>query len=695
VAVSDEEQRRLRSVALQNASSIHQARLRADEALVRAKDELETKTQELSISLSLMRATLEATYDAILVTDSDGNVSHFNEQYLRLWGLPRESISSRSHRDIVQSTSRLFADPAAFLSRIEEIYNSQQEVSDELHLLDGRTVERFSKLQILDGRPVGRVWSFRDVTEGKRAVELQLRMAAVVESSDDAIVSKTLDGIITTWNAGAERMFGYLADEVLGRHITILFPPDRVQEEAIILERLRRGERIEHYETRRLRKDGTPIDVSITISPIKDRNGRIVGASKIARDITGRMKFEHEREELLASERVARTEAERASRLKDEFLATLSHELRTPLSAIVGWSQVLATGKASPADIEQGLDAIQRNARAQTQLIEDLLDMSRIISGKLTLNVQWTDLASVVNAAVDSVRPAADAKGIRLRKILDPHAGPVSGDPTRLQQVVWNLLSNALKFTPKGGAVDVLLQRVDSHLEITVRDTGIGISPEFLPVVFERFRQADASTTRLHGGLGLGLSIVRNLVELHGGTIRAESAGLNQGATFVVILPLAPIRTGESGEHPTSSRATALDVSQVDLSGVKVLVVDDEPDARALIGRVLTNCKAEVAVAASATEGLNQLASFRPHVLVSDIGMPGVDGYQFMREVRKRPPDQGGIMPAVALTAFARSEDRTKAMIAGYTVHVAKPIEPQELLATVANLAGRMGTQNL
>ena len=276
-------------------------------------------------------------------------------------------------------------------------------------------------------------------------------------------------------------MFGYSADEAVGRSITILFPPDRMGEETEILDRLRRGEHIQHYETQRLRKDGTQINVSISVSPIKDRQGRIIGASKIARDITGRMKFEIEREELLASERAARADAERASRLKDDFLATLSHELRTPLSAILGWSQVLASGRATPADLEQGLDAIQRNARAQTQLIEDLLDMSRIISGKLTLNVQWTDLASVVNAAVDSVRPAAEARGIRLRKILDPRAGPVTGDPTRLQQIVWNLLSNALKFTPKGGDVDVILARVNSHLEITVRDTGIGISPEFLP----------------------------------------------------------------------------------------------------------------------------------------------------------------------------------------------------------------------
>ena len=248
---------------------------------------------------------------------------------------------------------------------------------------------------------------------------------------------------------------------------------------------------------------------------------------------------------------------------------------------------------------------------AQTQLIEDLLDMSRIISGKVRLDVQWTDLAAVVDAAVDSVRPSADAKGIRLRKIIDPHAGPVSGDPTRLQQIVWNLLSNAIKFTPKGGKVDVLLERVNSHLEITVRDTGVGINPEFLPQVFERFRQADSSTTRSYGGLGLGLSIVKHLTELHGGTVRAKSAGENQGATFSVSLPLAPVRPLESREHPTSPKAPALDC-ELDLEGIRVLLVDDEPDARVLITRVLTQCKATVKASSSADEGLAVLKEYQP-----------------------------------------------------------------------------------
>jgi PAS domain S-box-containing protein len=397
-----------------------------------------------------------------------------------------------------------------------------------------------------------------------------------------------------------------------------------------------------------------------------------------------------ERERLLEAERAARAEAERVSLMKDEFLATLSHELRTPLNAILGWSQLIAMGDMDDDELRQGVETIERNARAQTQLIEDLLDMSRIISGKVRLDVQRVDLAGVVDAAVDSVQPSADVKGIRLRKIVDPLAGPVSGDPTRLQQVVWNLLSNAVKFTPKNGTIDVLLERVNSHLEITVHDSGAGIKPEFLPLVFERFRQADSSTTRNHGGLGLGLSIVKQLVELHGGTIRAKSAGENQGATFIVALPVAAVRNEGDREHPSAYKAPVVDCDELHLEGLKVLVVDDELDARNLIKRVLKECRAEVTLAAGADEGLAAIKAVRPHVIISDVGMPGKDGYQFIRDVRSLMASEGGHTPAIALTAFARSEDRTRAMLAGYQVHMAKPIEPHELLATVASLASRM-----
>jgi signal transduction histidine kinase/CheY-like chemotaxis protein len=404
-------------------------------------------------------------------------------------------------------------------------------------------------------------------------------------------------------------------------------------------------------------------------------------------------KAAEERRHLLEAERAARTESERASLMKDEFLATLSHELRTPLSAILGWSQMLAMGGYSPEDLAEGLESISRNAHAQTRLIDDLLDMNRIVSGKVRLDVQTADLASVIDAAVNAVRPSIDAKGIRLRKILDPLAGPVLGDPTRLQQIVWNLLTNAVKFTPKEGKIDVLLERVNSHIEITVSDSGEGIAPQFLPHVFERFRQSDSSLTRRHGGLGLGLAIVKQLDELHGGTVRAKSAGEGQGATFVITLPIAPIReANERREHPTAGLTASWNWRDVHLEGIKVLVVDDEPDARNLVKRLLLTCGAEVATAESAAQALAQLSSQRPQVIVSDIGMPEIDGYHFMREVRQLSAESGGKTPAVALTAFARSEDRTRAMMAGYNVHIAKPIEPHELIATVASLVGRTGS---
>jgi PAS domain S-box-containing protein len=643
---------------------------------------------------------------------------------------------------------------------------------------------------------------------------LQERLAAVVESSDDAIITKTLDGIITTWNAGAQRIFGYTADEVIGKPVTILMPPDRVSEEPGILERLRRGERIDHYETVRMRKDGTLLDISLSVSPLRDVSGTIIGGSKIARDITDRRRMEAalrdsearlraiidaspecikivgaecelvymntagitmieaeglhcvkgtnvvsviapecraqwtenhrrvcagekldwqfeiigqhgtrrwmethavplqlpdgrraqlavtrditirkraetEREHLLEAERAARAEAERVSLMKDQFLATVSHELRTPLNAILGWSQVLRSRNYHDQDLADGLEVIERNTRVQTQLIEDLLDMSRIISGKIRLDVQQVDLHEVIKAAVASVQHSADARGIRLALVLDPLAGPVRGDPARLQQCFWNLLTNAIKFTPRGGRVQVSLQRVNSHVEVSVCDNGQGIKPEFLPHLFERFRQGDASTTRRHGGLGLGLSIVKHFVELHGGRIRAKSAGEGQGATFSIELPIMVIHPQDAGQRGHGSTEESSAIDQPSLVGLTVLAVDDEPDARTLIKRVLEDCGAKVVLAASASEGLELLARELPDMILSDIGMPGQDGYEFIRKVRALGPERGGRTPAAALTAFARAEDRTRALRAGYQTHVSKPVEPTELTAVVASLANR------
>ena len=412
-------------------------------------------------------------------------------------------------------------------------------------------------------------------------------------------------------------------------------------------------------------------------------------------EVAAREEAEADREQLLESERRARADVERTSQMKDEFLATLSHELRTPLNAILGWSQILrARGAADGEALAEGLSVIERNARVQVQLIEDLLDMSRIISGKLRLDVQRVHLQEGVRAAIATVQHAADAKEIRLQVVLDPLVGPVRGDPNRLQQCFWNLLSNAIKFTPKGGRVQVGLQRVNSHLEVCVVDSGQGIAPAFLPHVFERFRQADATSTRQHGGLGLGLSIVRSLVEMHGGSVRADSAGEGTGATFCIELPVMVVHPGEPRDgraHPRAPAPNAAPIEHPSLAGVSVLAVDDDPDARNLLRRVLEECGARVVMAGSAKEGLALVRAERPDMIVSDIGMPGEDGYAFIRQVRELKPDEGGRTPAAALTAFARAEDRTRALRAGFQMHMAKPIEPTELTAVVASLALRRG----
>ncbi len=414
-------------------------------------------------------------------------------------------------------------------------------------------------------------------------------------------------------------------------------------------------------------------------------------------DITERRSMEEQRAVLLEAERAARGEAERAGQMKDEFLATLSHELRTPLNAVLGWAQLLQMPEVGAKEMAEGVTIIERNARAQAQIIEDLLDMSRIISGKVRLEVQSLDLASVVQAALETVQPAAFAKEIRVRALLDSEAGMITGDPNRLQQVFWNLLSNAVKFTPKGGRVQVELKKVDSHLEVSVTDDGEGIEPAFLPHVFDRFRQADATTSRAHGGLGLGLAIVRQLVELHGGTISVRSAGKNSGSSFVVSLPMMVVHPSREPKverrHTAEISAPAMLRKSARMGGVKVVVVDDEPDARSLLRRLLEDCDAEVHTAETAEEAVALVQSERPHVLISDIGMPGEDGYGLIRRVRALPTETGGCTPAVALTAYARAEDRVKAIVAGFQHHLSKPVEPSELIAIVASLAGRAAVE--
>jgi len=679
-------------------------------------------------------------------------------------------------------------------------------------------------------------------------------LARVVESSDDAIVSKDLNGIILSWNPAAEKLFGYTQAEAIGKSIRMLIPADRQHEEDIVLAKIRAGEKVDHHETVRQRKDGTQLTISLTVSPILDENGVIVGASKIARDISERVRlqraaqehaenteklgeigaavaatldreaiaqkvtditteltraefgaffynvsdpdagdsfmlftlsgaskedfsrFPHPRatelfgptfrgesavrlDDVIKDPRFGRNapyngmpaghlpvrsylavpvkgfsgevlgglffghsqpgrfteqherlavgiagwasvalenarlyaDAQQANRMKDEFLAVLSHELRTPLNAIVGYARLLRGGILSSEKAERGLETLERNATWLSQIIEDVLDVSRIVSGKIRLDVQPVELPVIVDNAVATSQPAADSRGVRMQTIIDPRVGPVSGDPDRLQQVVWNLVSNAVKFTPRGGRVQVRLERVNSHVEISVSDTGVGIRPDFLPFVFERFRQADGGTTRKTGGLGLGLAIVRHIVEMHGGTVHAASAGEGLGATFRVRLPVMIVHPEVSEtprQHPRSERRVPL-TDLGDLRGIRVLAVDDEQDALALLRVVLEAAGAEVFTVASGTNALSEIERTKPHVLVLDIGMPEMDGFELISRIRQSSDPAVRDVPAAALTAFARSEDRTRALRSGFEMHLAKPVDPGELVASVATLARR------
>src|ERR1700678_3109668 len=664
---------------------------------------------ELSYALAVTRATLEATADGILAVDEAGRITGWNGKFLEMWRIPEDLIALRDAQKGRACIAVQLKDPKHYLARIVEIESSTQKSFDLLELADGGQIERYSEVISVDDSVAGRVWSFRSVTERNQSDLISRRLAAIVDNSDDAIVGKDLSSIITSWNQGAQRIFGYTAEEMIGTSIMRLIPSDRQGEEEEILAHLRRGGRFDHFETVRVTKDGRKIDVSLTISPIKDASGQVVGASKIARDITNRKLAEAalreaqqtaeaanaDKARLLESERVAREEVERASRIKDEFLATLSHELRTPLNAVLGWVTILRARQLLDQELTQGLEAIDRNARVQAQIIEDLLDMSRIISGKVRLDVQPLDLPAVVLEAIETMRTSASAKGVRLQTVIDPLNDSVFGDPSRLQQIFWNLLSNAIKFTPKGGRVQVVLERVNSHVEVSVIDTGEGISPDFLPYVFNRFQQADASTTRRHGGLGLGLAIVKNLVELHGGNVRAKSDGIGKGATFTVNLPLTVFRPppDTEREHPKSRTRELPTLPTISLDNVCVLVVDDDPDARSLLRVLLESAGAKVYLAGSAKQGMDQLLSKPVDVLICDIGMAGVGGYTLIRSIRTLGDPQKSEISAVALTAYARLEDRTEAIRAGFQNHLPKPVEPAELLAVVRSLASPRSKQ--
>jgi len=531
------------------------------------------------------------------------------------------------------------------------------------------------------------------------------------------------NGIFASWNVGSERMLGYQEAEIIGQPFERIFTPEAIQQglpaqvlQSAIAEGFSRENRWH------IRKDGTYIWAHCTITVLRDESGNLRGFAKIMQDITQRKLAEEEREELLLREQAARAAAEAANRAKDDFLAVVSHELRTPMTAIVGWAGMLHTGMLDESRAALAVETIERNANLQMQLIEDLLDISRIVRGDISLNFGRVDLARVITAAIEVVQPAANEKAIALEFMRESGDSDRSllvwGDLERLQQVVWNLLSNAIKFTPDGGRVKVQLTQGSreqrstgattnyqlpitnsprptphspNYAQIQVTDTGIGISPEFLPYVFDRFRQADSTSVRSNKGLGLGLAIARHLIELHGGTIRVDSPGRGQGTTFTIELPVLERASGAGEIGEENSLAPSLQPLAPSLSGLRVLVADDEADARQWITVVLEESGAEAIGVASVGEALEVIEQQRPDVLISDIGMPGEDGYTLIRRIRELEPEMGGTIPAVALTGYAREEDYTKALAEGFQLHVAKPIRAAELVAVVTSLAKMAG----
>ena len=641
---------------------------------------------------ALLAAIIDSSDDAIVSKTLEGVITSWNRGAEKMFGYSAPEAIGQSIRLIIPLERDAEEDDVlAHIRRGEKIDHFETVRQAK----DGRKVDislTVSPVKDAQGQIIGASKVARDITLRKRADEDRERLAAIVDSSDDAIVSKTLEGIITSWNRGAEKMFGYSAAEAIGQSIKLIIPLERHAEEDDVLAHIRRGEKIDHFETVRQAKDGRKVDISLTVSPVKDAQGRIIGASKVARDVSERKRTEAERARLITQEQGARRAAEEANQLKDDFLATVSHELRNPLNSIVGWAGLLRSGNLDEKTSARAIEAITRAAQAQDQIINDLLDVSRIISGRLRLDIRPLQLVEVLESAIDTMRPAAEAKQIRLQALLDPVAGPMAGDPDRLRQVFWNLISNSVKFTPRDGRVQILLQRINSHIEIIVSDTGIGIEPEFLPYVFDRFRQGDSGTNRQSSGLGLGLAIVRHLVELHGGTVRAQSKGHGQGASFTVRLPtlISPSAPDEEERvHPAAEVIIPADRGP-SLKNLKVLVVDDETGAREVASNILIHAQAEVRTAESASEALEIMDRWRPDVLVADIGMPVVDGYEFIKQVRARNSQSGGDVPAAALTAYARTQDRLRVLSAGYQMHVPKPIQPAELVTVVASLAKRI-----
>jgi len=798
-----------------------------------------------AVDESALRRAIAESVDAVVIsTDADATITSWNTAAERLYGYKEHDILGQSFTTLVPPELR--AEELEFRKRVLA-GETLRDIVTTRRRADGSDVTIFLSLSPIrsSGQVVGVLRIARDGTSREQVERAARRLAAIVESSDDAIVSKDLSGVVTSWNRAAEKMFGYSQEEMIGRSIRTIIPDNLQHEEDEVLARIRRGERVEHFETVRRRKDGHRVNISLTVSPIRDLTGRVIGASKIVRDISDRKQADAERQKLhevgsIVSATLDRTTilqtvtdiatdlteaqfgaffynianeqgesfqlytisgmpreafskfamprnrevfgptgtavvrsaditadprygnnpprdsvpqghlpvrsylavpvkspsrevfgglffghsetgkfterherlalgvaswasvalenarlyvgVQEANRLKDEFLATLSHELRTPLNAILGYARMMRMGILTPRKQTHAVETIERNATALTQIVEDVLDVSRIVSGKMRLAVQPIDLIAIARQSLEAVRPAAETKHIALETAFDVDALSISADPDRLQQVLWNLMSNAVKFTGSGGRVTLAVTRNDANIEIAVTDSGVGIAPAFLPHVFERFRQAESGTNRERGGLGLGLAISRELIEMHGGTIRAESPGVGLGSTFRIVLPTTITRLTQ---QVTDRAVTAHDVASVsvaNLQGLRILAVDDDADALSLVREILENAGAEMMVATSAAEALEILNRETPDAIVSDIAMPRTDGFQLIAQIRNHPKAEVRAIPAAALTAYARSEDSARARRNGFQLHLSKPIDPVELTIAVASLVGRSGS---
>jgi PAS domain S-box-containing protein len=656
-------------------------RKQAEESLKKQEEQLRLITNSLPVQISYVDAQQRYRFN--------------NKRYEEWFGIPISEIYGKHLKEYLGESVYQTISPYVerVLSGEQVTYETQlSHQNGKIYDTSVTYIPQFNQQKKVEGF----VALIRDITDQKQA-------ETALKESEEKFRKLTEKVRVIPWESdpktGNFTYIGPQTEEILGYPLTDWYNenfwiehihPD--DQEWAVNYCLNSSQALENYEFeyRMLAADGRVVWLYDIVNVVRGEEGpKQLHGFMI--DITERKQAEQEREQLLEREQAARAEAEAVNRIKDEFLATLSHELRTPLNAMLGWTQLLKSRKFDEVTTARALETIDRNSRALSQLIEDVLDVSRIIRGQLRLNVRPVELVPVVEAAIDTVRPAADAKHICIEIEFDPTVGVVVADANRLQQIIWNLLSNAVKFTPKGGRVEVKIERINSRVQIQVSDNGAGISPEFIPHVFERFCQADSSTTRSHGGLGLGLAIVRYLVELHGGTVSATSQGLEQGATFMINLPMKAIISEDDAPkpHPFLANSNFVNQQLSILQDVRVLVVDDEADTRHLLTEILGQYGAQVLAVTSATEAMTALSQFHPDILISDIGMPEEDGYTLIRKVRNLPSDQGGKIPAVALTAYARTEDRTQALLAGFQLHIPKPVNPGELAAVVANLAGR------